>query len=92
MPLGMASECLMARLVSSYTQTVWCILQDDAVLGKLRIRLSTLRPWEEIECTLPMLSDRDKGGTKVGQAHVSLKVRIWLDHLKQCEHRSLDHK
>lgn len=48
--------------------------QDDTVLGKLRIRLSTLRPWEEIQCTLPMLSDRDKGGTKVGQAHISLKV------------------
>lgn len=54
------------------------LLQEDSVLGKLRIRLSTLRPWEEVCTQLPMLSDRDKGGTKVGQAHISLKVSLFL--------------
>jgi len=44
------------------------------VLGKLRIRLSTLQPWTEVEARLPMLADRDKGGSKVAYAHVTLKV------------------
>ncbi len=44
------------------------------MLGKLRIRLSTLQPWTEVEARLPMLADRDKGGTKVAHAHLSLKV------------------
>lgn len=50
-------------------------MQEDAVLGKLRIRLSTLQPWTEVEARLPMLADRDKGGSKVAYAHVTLKVR-----------------
>lgn len=45
------------------------------MLGKLRIRLSTLQPWAEVEARLPMLADRDKGGSKVAYAHVTLKVR-----------------
>lgn len=49
-------------------------MQDDAVLGKLRIRLSTLQPWTEVEARLPMLADRDKGGSKVAYAHLTLKV------------------
>ena len=43
-------------------------------MGKLRIRLSTLQPWTEVEARLPMLADRDKGCTKVAHAHLSLKV------------------
>ncbi len=50
-------------------------MQEDALLGKLRIRLSTLQPWTEVEARLPMLADRDKGGSKVAYAHVTLKVR-----------------
>ena len=50
-------------------------MQEDAVLGKLRIRLSTLQPWTEVEARLPMLADRDKGGSKVAYAHLTLKVR-----------------
>ncbi len=54
-------------------------MQEDAVLGKLRIRLSTLQPWTEVEARLPMLADRDKGGSKVAYAHLTLKVRqvLW---------------
>lgn len=50
-------------------------MQEDAVLGKLRIRLSTLQPWTEVEARLPMLADRDKGGSKVAYAHLTFKVR-----------------
>ena len=53
------------------------------MLGKLRIRLSTLQPWTEMEARLPMLADRDKGCSKVAHAHLSLKVRVSLAFYQQ---------
>ncbi|DBA67073.1 TPA: hypothetical protein ACH3X2_001401 [Trebouxia sp. C0005] len=64
-----------ARVLTRAVRSV--LAQEDAVLGKLRIRLSTLQPWAEVEARLPMLADRDKGGSKVAYAHVTLKVLHW---------------
>ncbi len=64
-------------------------MQEDAVLGKLRIRLSTLQPWTEVEARLPMLADRDKGGSKVAYAHVTLKVRQVPCNSRQCAFKLL---
>lgn len=50
------------------------------MLGKLRIRVSTLQPWTQVEARLPLLADRDKKGIKVAHAHLSLKVTI-LPHV-----------
>ena len=55
-------------------------MQEEAVLGKLRIRVSTLQPWTQVEARLPLLADRDKKGIKVAHAHLSLKVAT-LPHL-----------
>ena len=64
-------------------------MQEDAVLGKLRIRLSTLQPWTEVEARLPMLADRDKGGSKVAYAHLTLKVRQVPCNGTQCASKIL---
>ncbi|DBB06469.1 TPA: Tricalbin-2 [Trebouxia sp. C0004] len=64
-----------ARVLTRAVRSV--LAQEDAVLGKLRIRLSTLQPWTEVEARLPMLADRDKGGSKVAYAHLTLKVLHW---------------
>lgn len=53
---------------------MYVVQQEESVLGKLRIRVSTLRPWTQVEARLPLLADRDKGGVKVAHAHLSLKV------------------
>ena len=50
------------------------MVQEEAVLGKLRIRVSTLQPWTQVEARLPLLADREKRGVKVANAHLSLKV------------------
>lgn len=50
------------------------MVQEEGVLGKLRIRVSTLQPWTQVEARLPLLADRDKRGVKVAHAHLSLKV------------------
>ena len=44
------------------------------MVGKLRIRVSTLQPWTQVEARLPLLADRDKKGIRVAHAHLSLKV------------------
>ena len=59
------------------------------MLGKLRIRLSTLQPWTEVEARLPMLADRDKGGSKVAYAHLTLKVRQVFCNGTQCASKIL---
>lgn len=50
------------------------VVQEEGVLGKLRIRVSTLQPWTQVEARLPLLADREKRGVKVAHAHLSLKV------------------
>ena len=54
------------------------MLQEEGVLGKLRIRVSTLQPWTQVESRLPLLADRDKKCIKVAHAHLSLKVATLL--------------
>lgn len=45
------------------------------LIGKLRIRLSTVAANQQHQCKLPMLAPRQKGGKRVAFAHVGLKVR-----------------
>jgi len=44
------------------------------MVGKLRVRLSTLEPDRNITVELPLLSDRKKGASRVGSAHLSMRV------------------
>lgn len=54
------------------------------MLGKLRVRVSTLQPWRQVEARLPLLADRDKRGIKVAHAHLSLKVKLAVTPCKLC--------
>eukprot|EP00891_Asterochloris_glomerata_P006512 jgi/Astpho2/6512/fgenesh1_pg.00099_%23_1_t len=52
-----------ARIITRAVRSMW--VHDATFLGKLRVRLSTLQPWEDHECHLPMLADSSKNGKKV---------------------------
>lgn len=44
------------------------------MVGKLRLRLSTLAPNQPVTATLPLLSERKKGAQQVGTAELSVRV------------------
>ena len=44
------------------------------LVGKLRVRLSTLDPGRQITATLPVLADRRRSGRRVGSAILSLQL------------------
>lgn len=45
------------------------------LLGKLRVRLSTVAPGKTWKVALPMLAGRRNGGERTGTAHLSIRVR-----------------
>ena len=45
------------------------------LVGKLRVRLSTVAADRQHQCSLPMLPERKKGGGYSATAHLGLKVR-----------------
>eukprot|EP00887_Chlorella_sp_A99_P001355 scaffold8.g1355.t1 len=49
------------------------------MLGKLRVRLSCVRPGRPVSADLPILSERDKGAKRVGQLSLTLQVNF-ADH------------
>ncbi len=48
------------------------------LLGKLRVRLSTVAPGETFTVALPMLAGRRNGGERTATAHLSMRVILHL--------------
>ena len=54
------------------------------MLGKLRVRLSCVRPGQPISAELPLLSERARGAQRVGALSLSLQVTIRCTHHCHC--------
>jgi hypothetical protein len=55
------------------------------LLGKLRVRLSTVAPGTTWTVALPMLAGRRNGGQHTATAHLSMRVGVQL-HLLMVDH------
>lgn len=61
--------------VAAVKQRIPFMKSKPLLLGKLRVRLSTVAPGKAWTIALPMLAGRRNGGEHTATAHLSMRVR-----------------